>query len=168
MFPKGTEGFLAGFQIAVFAFVGVELIGTTAAETKDPKKNLPKAINAIPIRIILFYVLALLVVMSVTPWNMISANKSPFVELFLHAGIPTSAIIMNLVVLSSVTSSMNSGVFSTSRMLFGLSRGGRHRKHWRGYPNALFQLMVWCFPVCLLWRVRHYSILYPIPLKPLP
>ncbi|MEK5794659.1 amino acid permease, partial [Acinetobacter nosocomialis] len=86
--------------------------------TKDPKKNLPKAINAIPIRIILFYVLALLVVMSVTPWNMISANKSPCVELFLHAGIPTSAIIMNLVVLSSVTSSMNSGVFSTSRMLF--------------------------------------------------
>ncbi|MFW1808242.1 amino acid permease [Acinetobacter ursingii] len=133
MFPKGTEGFLAGFQIAVFAFVGVELIGTTAAETKDPKKNLPKAINAIPIRIILFYVLALLVVMSVTPWNMISANKSPFVELFLHAGIPTSAIIMNLVVLSSVTSSMNSGVFSTSRMLFGLSRGGQA-------PQALARL----------------------------
>ncbi|MFW2076047.1 amino acid permease, partial [Acinetobacter gerneri] len=61
------------------------------------------------------------------------ANKSPFVELFLHAGIPTSAIIMNLVVLSSVTSSMNSGVFSTSRMLFGLSRGGQA-------PQALARL----------------------------
>jgi len=128
MFPKGVEGFLAGFQIAVFAFVGVELVGTTAAETKDPEKNLPKAINAIPIRIILFYVLALFVVMSVTPWNQISANKSPFVELFLYAGIPTSAIIMNLVVLSSVMSSMNSGVFSTSRMLFGLSRDGQAPK----------------------------------------
>lgn len=125
MFPKGVTGFLAGFQIAVFAFVGVELVGTTAAETKDPQKNLPKAINAIPVRIILFYVLALFVVMSVTPWNHISADKSPFVELFLHAGIPTSAIIMNLVVLSSVMSSMNSGVFSTSRMLFGLSRDGQ-------------------------------------------
>lgn len=133
MFPKGLDGFLAGFQIAVFAFVGVELIGTTAAETKDPHKNLPKAINAIPIRIILFYVLALLVVMSVTPWNIIRADKSPFVELFLNAGIVTSAIIMNLVVLSSVMSSMNSGVFSTSRMLFGLSKDGQA-------PNAFGRL----------------------------
>ncbi|WP_171407469.1 amino acid permease [Acinetobacter sp. 2JN-4] len=125
MFPKGLDGFLAGFQIAVFAFVGVELVGTTAAETKDPHKNLPKAINAIPIRIILFYVLALLVVMAVTPWDSIRADKSPFVELFMNAGIVTSAIIMNLVVLSSVMSSMNSGVFSTSRMLFGLSKDGQ-------------------------------------------
>ena len=122
MFPKGTSGFLAGFQIALFAFVGVELIGTMAAEAKDPEKNLPKAVNAIPTRIILFYVLSLFVAMSVTPWNQIPADQSPFVSLFLHAGIPTSAIIMNLVVLSSVMSSMNSGVFSTSRMLFGLSR----------------------------------------------
>ncbi|CAA0270281.1 amino acid permease [Acinetobacter baumannii] len=125
LFPKGTEGFLAGFQIAVFAFVGVELVGTTAAETKDPQKNLPKAINAIPVRIILFYVLALFIVMSVTPWDHIRTDKSPFVELFLNAGIPVSAIIMNLVVLSSVMSSMNSGVFSTSRMLFGLSKDGQ-------------------------------------------
>ena len=122
MFPQGGNGFLAGFQIALFAFVGVELLGTMAAETKDPEKNLPKAVNAIPTRIILFYVLSLLVVMSVTPWNQIPADQSPFVSLFLHAGIPTSAIIMNLVVLSSVMSSMNSGVFSTSRMLFGLAR----------------------------------------------
>ncbi|KAA5604843.1 amino acid permease, partial [Pseudomonas aeruginosa] len=86
LFPKGVSGFLAGFQIAVFAFIGVELIGTTAAETKDPQTNLPKAINAIPVRIILFYVLALFVVMSVTPWNHIRADKSPFVELFLNAG----------------------------------------------------------------------------------
>ena len=60
MFPHGFMGFVAGFQIAVFAFVGVELVGTAAAETKDPEKNLPKAINAIPIRILLFYVGCLL------------------------------------------------------------------------------------------------------------
>ncbi len=133
MFPKGGSGFLAGFQIALFAFVGVELIGTMAAETKDPEKNLPKAVNAIPTRIILFYVLALFIVMSVTPWNLIPADQSPFVTLFLHAGIPTSAIIMNLVVLSSVMSSMNSGVFSTSRMLFGLAKDGQA-------PQALSKL----------------------------
>ncbi|CAM3045000.1 amino acid transporter [Acinetobacter celticus] len=133
MFPKGAGGFLAGFQIALFAFVGVELLGTMAAETKDPEKNLPKAVNAIPTRIILFYVLSLFVVMSVTPWDKIPSDQSPFVSLFLHAGIPTSAIIMNLVVLSSVMSSMNSGVFSTSRMLFGLARGGQA-------PQALARL----------------------------
>lgn len=133
LFPKGATGFLAGFQIAMFAFVGVELLGTMAAETKDPEKNLPKAVNAIPTRIILFYVLSLLVIMAVTPWSQIPADQSPFVSLFLYAGIPTSAIIMNFVVLSSVMSSMNSGVFSTSRMLFGLARGGQA-------PQALAQL----------------------------
>jgi len=133
LFPKGFTGFLAGFQIAMFAFVGVELLGTMAAETKDPEKNLPKAVNAIPTRIILFYVLSLLMIMSVTPWHLIPADQSPFVSLFLYAGIPTSAIIMNLVVLSSVMSSMNSGVFSTSRMLFGLARDGQA-------PQALARL----------------------------
>ena len=122
VFPKGLDGFLAGFQIAIFAFVGVELVGTTAAETKDPETNLPKAVNSIPVRIIIFYVLSLVVVMSVTPWDRIDPNMSPFVNLFSQAGIAAAAIIMNLVVLSSVMSSMNSGVFSTSRMLFGLSR----------------------------------------------
>lgn len=122
MFPNGLKGFLAGFQIAIFAFVGIELVGTTAAETRDPERNLPKAINSIPIRVILFYVLSLVVVMSVTPWRSVVPDKSPFVELFLLAGIPVAAIVMNLVVLSSVMSSMNSGIFSTSRMLFGLAK----------------------------------------------
>ena len=87
IFPTGVTGFLAGFQIAIFAFVGVELIGTTAAETKDPERNLPKAVNSIPIRIIIFYVLALVIVMSVTPWNKIDPSISPFVNLFSQAGI---------------------------------------------------------------------------------
>lgn len=128
MFPNGVNGFLAGFQIAIFAFIGVELVGTTAAETKDPTKNLPKAVNSIPVRVILFYVLSLVVVMSVTPWTEVKADRSPFVELFLMAGIPTAAVIMNLVVLSSVMSSMNSGIFSTSRMMFGLSKDAQAPK----------------------------------------
>lgn len=128
LFPKGLDGFLAGFQIAMFAFVGVELVGTTAAETQDPERNLPKAVNSIPVRIIIFYVVSLMIVMSVTPWNHVNPNMSPFVSLFSQAGIAAAAIIMNLVVLSSVMSSMNSGVFSTSRMLFGLSREGQGPK----------------------------------------
>jgi D-serine/D-alanine/glycine transporter len=70
--------------------VGIELVGTTAAETKDPEK-LPRAINSIPIRIIMFYVFALIVIMSVTPWSSVVPSKSPFVELFVLVGLPAAA-----------------------------------------------------------------------------
>lgn len=122
LFPTGMTGFFAGFQIAVFAFVGIELVGTTAAETANPERNLPKAINSIPLRIILFYVLALVTIMAVTPWREVVPGKSPFVELFVLAGIPAAASLINFVVLTSATSSANSGIFSTSRMLYGLAQ----------------------------------------------
>ena len=151
LFPTGAMGFLAGFQIAIFAFVGVELVGTTAAETKDPERNLPKAVNSIPIRIIIFYVLALVIVMSVTPWDQINPSVSPFVNLFSQAGIAAAAIIMNLVVLSSVMSSMNSGVFSTSRMLFGLSREEQAPKAFGCLnPRAVPANALYFSAVCLL------------------
>lgn len=121
-FPNGSMGFFAGFQIAIFAFVGIELVGTTAAETVDPNKNLPRAINSVPARIIFFYVFALIIIMSVTPWTLISPNKSPFVELFTLIGLPAAASIINFVVLTSAASSANSGIYSTSRMLFGLAK----------------------------------------------
>ncbi|KTT01405.1 amino acid permease [Pseudomonas oryzihabitans] len=123
-FPMGLGGFFAGFQIAVFAFVGIELVGTTAAETADPQRNLPRAINSIPLRILVFYVLALVVIMAVTPWRQVVPDKSPFVELFVLAGVPMAASLINFVVLTSATSSANSGIFSTSRMLYGLAREG--------------------------------------------
>jgi len=124
MFPHGFLGFVAGFQIAVFAFVGIELVGTAAAETKDPKRNLPKAINAIPIRILLFYVGALVVLMAVTPWTEYVAGESPFIAMFALAGLGIAATVVNLVVLTSAMSSANSGIYSTSRMVFGLAKDG--------------------------------------------
>ena len=124
MFPHGLRGFLAGFQIAVFAYVGIELVGTTAAETRDPVKVLPRAINAIPVRIIMFYVFSLITIMAVTPWSSVVADRSPFVELFMLAGIPAAASVINFVVLTSAASSANSGIFSTSRMLYGLAQEG--------------------------------------------
>ena len=77
MFPHGLMGFFAGFQIAVFAFVGIELVGTTAAETKNPERNLPRAINSIPLRIIMFYVFALIAILAVTPWRDVVAVTLP-------------------------------------------------------------------------------------------
>ena len=129
-FPNGITGFLAGFQIAIFAFVGVELAGTAAAETKDPEKNLPRAINSIPIRIVVFYILALAIIMMVTPWDKVHSDSSPFVQMFALAGLPAAAGIINFVVLTSAASSANSGIFSTSRMLFGLAREGQAPKRW--------------------------------------
>jgi D-serine/D-alanine/glycine transporter len=120
-FPRGLSGFFAGFQIAVFAFVGIELVGTAAAETANPKRNLPRAVNSIPIRIIIFYVLALAAIMVVTPWRMVVPSESPFVQLFVLAGIPAAASLIYFVVLTSAASSANSGIFSTSRMLYGLA-----------------------------------------------
>ena len=110
------------FQIAVFAFMGSELVGTTAAETQDPEKTLPKAINAVPVRIMVFYVGALAVILMVTPWRLVSPDKSPFVAMFTLAGLGIAAHIINFVVITSATSSANSGIFSTSRMAFGLAR----------------------------------------------
>jgi D-serine/D-alanine/glycine transporter len=123
-FPHEFMGFVAGFQIAVFAFVGIELVGTTAAEAKDPEKNLPKAINSIPVRVLLFYVGALIILMSVTPWTQFQAGHSPFIGMFSLAGLGIAATVVNLVVLTSAMSSANSGIYSTSRMVFGLAQEG--------------------------------------------
>ena len=124
VFPTGLTGFLAAFQLAIFSFIGTELIGTAAAETADPHKTLPKAINAIPVRIIIFYVLALAAIMAVTPWDRVSPEMSPFVNVFNLAGLVAAASVMNFVVLTSASSSSNSGIFSTSRMLYGLADTG--------------------------------------------
>ncbi|WP_413723016.1 D-serine/D-alanine/glycine transporter [Sodalis sp. RH23] len=129
LFPKGLDGFFAGFQIAVFAFVGIELVGTTAAETRDPHTVLPRAINAIPLRVIMFYVLALMAIMAVTPWDSVAPDHSPFVSMFMLTGLPAAASVVNFVVLTSAASSANSGMFSTSRMLYGLAEQGvAHRR----------------------------------------
>ena len=121
-FPTGFAGFMQGFQIAIFAFVGIELVGTTAGETADPEKNLPKAINSVPIRVVLFYVLALAAIMCVTPWDKVDPAVSPFVNLFELVGLVIAAHVVNAIVLSSAATACNSGVYSTARMLYGRSK----------------------------------------------
>lgn len=121
-FPNGFMGFIGGFQIAIFSFQGIEMAGTAAAETADPERNLPKAINSIPARVVLFYVLALGVIMCVQPWDLINPEVSPFVEMFSFIGMLAAFHIINFVVMTSAASSANSGVFSTSRIMYGLAR----------------------------------------------
>jgi D-serine/D-alanine/glycine transporter len=128
MFPHGIFGFVLGFQIAIFAFGGIELVGTAAAETKAPEKSIPRAINSIPVRVLLFYVGALTVIMAVNPWRTIDSGSSPFIGMFTLAGLGIAAVVVNLVVLTSAASSANSGIYSTSRMIYGLARNGNAPK----------------------------------------
>ena len=121
IFPNGVGGFLLAFQMVVFAFVGVELVGVSAAETANPRKNIPSAINKIPVRILLFYVGALFVILTINPWDTLSGDNSPFVQVFALIGIPIAAGLINFVVMTSAASAGNSGMFSTSRMLYSLS-----------------------------------------------
>ncbi|MDT2754391.1 amino acid permease [Enterococcus pseudoavium] len=123
-FPKGAGGFVLSFQMATFAFCGVELVGLIGGETSDPKTVLPKAINTIPVRIILFYLGSLFMIMSIYPWSSLSADQSPFVQVFSEIGITAAASIVNLVVLSSAMSACNSAIYSTSRMVRSLAQEG--------------------------------------------
>jgi D-serine/D-alanine/glycine transporter len=121
-FPMGLEGMLRGLQTTIFAFAGMEIIGTMMAEAKNPTHMIPKAIRAIPFRIMLFYIGTVTILMMVTPWQQIPASTSPFVSIFSMAGLLGAAGLINFVVLSSAISSSNSGVFATSRMLYGLAK----------------------------------------------
>ncbi|RHW39429.1 amino acid permease [Lysinibacillus yapensis] len=127
-FPNGMSGFLFAFQMVVFSFVGVELVGVSAAETANPQKNIPSAINKIPVRILLFYVGAIFVILCINPWTELSAANSPFVQVFSLVGIPVAAGIINFVVLTSAASAGNSGLFSTSRMMYNLSKNNQGAK----------------------------------------
>jgi Gamma-aminobutyrate permease and related permeases len=109
--------------MVVFAFVGIEMVGLTAGETKDPNNDIPKAINSLPVRIGLFYIGSMIAMMSVYPWNMIKTTSSPFVQLFQAVGIPGAAAILNFVVLTAAMSATNSSIFSTSRSLYALATG---------------------------------------------
>lgn len=123
--PFGMLGVLLTLQMVMFAYSGVELIGVTAGEAENPAVVLPRATNGIIFRILLFYIGALVVIMALVPWNQLSPDTSPFVFVFEKLGIPAAASIINIVVITAATSSCNSGLYSTGRMLFSLARRGQ-------------------------------------------
>jgi AAT family amino acid transporter len=119
--PNGVTGVLMSLQMVMFAFLGIEMIGITAGEVKNPEKTLARAIDSVFWRILIFYVGALIVIMSIYPWTEIGVQGSPFVLTFDKLGIPAAAGIINFVVLTAALSSCNGGIFSTARMLFNLA-----------------------------------------------
>jgi histidine transporter len=126
--PNGVGGLIASFAVVMFAFGGIEIIGVTAGEAKDPQHVLPRAINAVPLRILLFYVLTMLVLMSIFPWQQIGSQGSPFVQIFDNLGIGSAATILNIVVITAAISAINSDIFGAGRMMFGLAQQGHAPK----------------------------------------
>ncbi|WP_342540238.1 amino acid permease [Heyndrickxia sp. FSL K6-6286] len=119
--PNGIKGILMSLQMVMFAYLGIEMLGVTAGEAKNPEKTISRAVNSVFWRILIFYVGALFVIMSIYPWNEIGTSGSPFVMTFEKIGIRQAAGIINFVVLTAALSSCNSGIFSTGRMLFNLA-----------------------------------------------
>ncbi len=126
--PNGAGGLIASFAVVMFAFGGIEIIGVTAGEAKDPQRVLPRAINAVPLRILLFYVLTMFVLMSIFPWQQIGSQGSPFVQIFDNLGISSAATILNIVVISAAVSAINSDIFGAGRMMYGLAQQGHAPK----------------------------------------
>ena len=125
----------------MFSFGGTELIGVTAGETEDPRTTIPKATNGVIWRILVFYIVALGVIMAVVPWNMIDGESSPFVQIFDSIGVHVAAGILNFVCLTAVMSVYNSGLYANSRMLYSLARQGNApaylgRLNFHGVPVA--------------------------------
>ncbi|MFK0254587.1 amino acid permease [Streptomyces sp. NPDC090445] len=124
IFPSGVLPMLLVVQGVVFAYASVELCGVAAGETENPEKIMPKAINSIMWRVGLFYVGSVVLLAMLLPYTAYSSDQSPFVTVFDKLGIPGTAGIMNLVVLTAALSSLNSGLYSTGRILRSMAMSG--------------------------------------------
>lgn len=130
-FPNGFDGLFFMLAFIMFAFGGIELIGMAAAEAENPKQTIPKAINQVVFRILIFYVGSLAVLLSLVPWNQLDLgglDKSPFVMIFSQLGINWAAHLLNFIILTAALSVYNSGMYANSRMLYSLAKQGNAPK----------------------------------------
>ncbi|NGY69739.1 amino acid permease [Bacillus megaterium] len=124
LFPNGFSSVFFTMIGVVFSFQGTELIGIAAGESENPEKEIPKAIKNTIWRTVFFYVISMLVLVSLIPWQKAGSVNSPFVYIFDHVGIPYAADIMNFVILTAVLSVANSGLYASTRMLWAMSQEG--------------------------------------------
>ncbi len=127
-FPFGVEGLVMAMAVIIFAFGGIELLGITAAEARDPDKTLPKAVNQIIYRILIFYIATLFVLFALFPWNQMAEGGSPFVMVFASLDSQGVATMLNFVILTAAVSVYNGTSYCSSRMLLGLAQQGNAPK----------------------------------------
>ena len=123
-FTGGVKGFFFSMAIIAGSYEGIELIGISAGEVANPQEAIVKSVKSVLWRILIFYVGAIFVIVTIYPWNQLSNIGSPFVETFTKVGITAAAGIINFVVLTAALSGANSGIYSSSRMLFKLAHEG--------------------------------------------
>ncbi|AIF50616.1 amino acid permease [Pelosinus sp. UFO1] len=157
-FAGGLEGFLFALCLVTASYQGVELVGITAGEAEDPKNTLRKAIQNIIWRILIFYVGAIFVIVTIYPWNQIGAIGSPFVMTFAKVGIVAAAGIINFVVLTAAMSGCNSGIYSAGRMLYTLAENGQAPKYFgkvseSGVPHNSIMTTIACLLVGVIFNV---------------
>ncbi|WP_035100308.1 amino acid permease [Aneurinibacillus terranovensis] len=122
--PKGIGSVLLGITIVVFSFMGTEIVAVAAGESAEPSKAVRIATNSVIWRILIFYIGSIFIIVTLLPWNSANILKSPFVAVLEHVGIPAAAQIMNFIVLTAVLSCLNSGLYTNSRMLYGMAQKG--------------------------------------------
>ncbi len=127
-FTGGVKGFFFSMAIIAGSYEGIELIGISAGEVANPQEAIVKSVKSVLWRILIFYVGAIFVIVTIYPWNQLSNIGSPFVETFTKVGITAAAGIINFVVLTAALSGANSGIYSSSRMLFKLAHEGEAPK----------------------------------------
>lgn len=121
-FPNGIGGMVSAFILVLFAFGGTEIIGVAGAEAEDPAKSVPKAVNTVPVRILLFYILSILVILLLNPWRSITGEESPFVQIFSTLGVDWAAALLNVVVITAALSAINSDLFGAGRVITGMAK----------------------------------------------
>lgn len=122
--PFGFVSILAGVTTVIFSLCGAEIVTIAAAESSESSRTMSRLTGTIIVRILLFYVLSVLLVVSIVPWTEIVAGSSPFAAALTRTNVPGAATIMNLIVLTAVLSCLNSGLYVTSRTLFVLAAHG--------------------------------------------
>lgn len=123
-FTGGFKGFFFSMSIIVGSYQGIELLGISAGEVANPQQAIVKSVKSVLFRILIFYVGAIFVIVTIYPWNQLSSIGSPFVSTFAKVGITAAASVINFVVLTAALSGANSGIYSSSRMLFKLAHEG--------------------------------------------
>lgn len=135
--PKGWSGLGLAFVFVIFSYIGTEVVAVTAAESKDPARDIPRAARSMVVRLSLFYIIAIAIVVALVPWTNTASGgsliASPFVRLFGIAGLPAAAGVMNFVLLTAALSSANTNIYLTTRMLHSLAS--------RGYAPRLLHLV---------------------------
>ncbi|MFG2549719.1 amino acid permease [Streptomyces sp. NPDC048581] len=124
VFPHGMMPVVLVMQGVIFAYAALELVGVAAGETAEPEKIVPRAVNSIMWRVGLFYVGSVVLLALLLPGSVYSADQSPFVTVLSKIGVPAAGDVMNLVVLTAAMSSLNSGLYSTGRILRSMAMAG--------------------------------------------